>query len=54
VSIKPSVAANENRGSYRRYLTPTQFIEAIAPTEEGFNRIKREQYSVCESLVTNR
>ncbi|ORX36058.1 putative mitochondrial inner membrane protein [Kockovaella imperatae] len=29
-----------------KYLTATEFIDAIAPTEEGFNRIKREQYSI--------
>ncbi len=31
----------------RRYLNPTQFIDAIAPTDEGFSRIHREQYSIC-------
>ncbi|KAK1926724.1 putative mitochondrial inner membrane protein [Papiliotrema laurentii] len=30
----------------KKYLGPTQFIDAIAPIEEGFSRIKREQYSV--------
>ncbi|EIW72497.1 hypothetical protein TREMEDRAFT_41792 [Tremella mesenterica DSM 1558] len=30
----------------KKYLNPTQFIDAIAPTDEGFNRIKREQYAV--------
>lgn len=29
-----------------RYLNPHQFIDAIAPTEEGFSRIKRDQYSL--------
>ncbi|KAL7424767.1 mitochondrial aspartate-glutamate transporter agc1 [Cryptotrichosporon argae] len=30
----------------KKYLNATQFIDAIAPIDEGFNRIKREQYSV--------
>ncbi|KAK4683810.1 hypothetical protein P7C73_g6410, partial [Tremellales sp. Uapishka_1] len=29
-----------------KYLNSSQFIDAIAPTNEGFSRIKREQYSV--------
>nr|ODN87653.1 solute carrier family 25 (mitochondrial aspartate/glutamate transporter), member 12/13 [Cryptococcus depauperatus CBS 7855] len=28
----------------KKYLTPSQFIDAIAPTDEGFSKIKREQY----------
>lgn len=32
-----------------RYLDPSSFIDAVAPTEEGFNRISRQQYSICES-----
>ncbi|ORY32278.1 putative mitochondrial inner membrane protein [Naematelia encephala] len=30
----------------KKYLSPGQFIDAIAPTEEGFSKIRREQYSV--------
>lgn len=33
-----------------RYLTASTFIDAIAPTEEGFNRIRREQYSIRASI----
>ncbi|WWC66402.1 uncharacterized protein I206_100304 [Kwoniella pini CBS 10737] len=29
----------------KKYLNPTQFIDAIAPTDEGFSKIKREQYT---------
>ncbi|BEI94504.1 uncharacterized protein CcaverHIS019_0700760 [Cutaneotrichosporon cavernicola] len=29
-----------------KFLNVDQFINAIAPTDEGFNRIKRQQYSV--------
>ncbi|WVQ82660.1 hypothetical protein IAT38_004792 [Cryptococcus sp. DSM 104549] len=29
----------------KKYLTPSQFIDAIAPTDEGFSKIKREQYT---------
>lgn len=31
-----------------RYLEPSTFIDAVAPTEEGFNRISRQQYSIRE------
>lgn len=37
----------------KKYLDTTQFIDAIAPPEEGFHRIKREQYSLCESRASN-
>ncbi|OCF41845.1 solute carrier family 25 (mitochondrial aspartate/glutamate transporter), member 12/13 [Kwoniella heveanensis CBS 569] len=29
----------------KKYLNPSQFIDAIAPTDEGFSKIKREQYT---------
>ncbi|WWD17747.1 hypothetical protein CI109_102188 [Kwoniella shandongensis] len=29
----------------KKYLTPAQFVDAIAPTDEGFSKIKREQYT---------
>ena len=32
-----------------RYLEPSTFIDAVAPTEEGFNRISRQQYSIRKS-----
>lgn len=35
-------------GLTSRYLEPSSFIDAVAPTEEGFNRISRQQYSICE------
>lgn len=35
-------------GLIRRYLEPSSFIDAVAPTEEGFNRISRQQYSICK------
>ncbi|UOH80245.1 hypothetical protein LQV05_002896 [Cryptococcus neoformans] len=28
----------------QKFLNPSQFIDAIAPTDEGFSKIKREQY----------
>jgi hypothetical protein len=35
-------------GANGRYLEPSSFIDAVAPTEEGFNRISRQQYSIRE------
>ena len=35
------------QGPDGRYLEPSSFIDAVAPTEEGFNRISRQQYSIC-------
>ncbi|AAW42258.1 mitochondrial inner membrane protein, putative [Cryptococcus deneoformans JEC21] len=29
----------------QKFLNPSQFIDAIAPTDEGFSKIKREQYA---------
>ncbi|GFZ43677.1 Aspartate-glutamate carrier 1 [Saitozyma sp. JCM 24511] len=37
-------AKEEREG--KKYLSPSQFIDAIAPTDEGFSRIRREQYSI--------
>ena len=45
MSLSPEDGADE------RYLEPSTFIDAVAPTEEGFNRISRQQYSICESLM---
>jgi solute carrier family 25 aspartate/glutamate transporter 12/13 len=38
-------------GADGRYLEPSSFIDAVAPTEEGFNRISRQQYSICKSCA---
>ncbi|WVQ70836.1 hypothetical protein IAR50_000361 [Cryptococcus sp. DSM 104548] len=36
-------AAEERDG--KKYLNPVQFVDAIAPTDEGFSKIKKEQYA---------
>ncbi|WVR06016.1 hypothetical protein IAU60_003044 [Kwoniella sp. DSM 27419] len=40
----------------KKYLNPSQFVDAIAPTDEGFNRIRREQYTNLFQVadITNR
>ncbi|WVF70310.1 hypothetical protein IAT40_005099 [Kwoniella sp. CBS 6097] len=35
----------KEQGDGKKYLNPSQFIDAIAPTDEGFSKIKREQYT---------
>lgn len=36
----------------RRYLSSSAFIDAIAPTEDGFSRIHKEQYNLRESHIS--
>jgi hypothetical protein len=40
-------------GANGRYLEPSSFIDAVAPTEEGFNRISRQQYSIREFIYVS-
>ncbi|OCF54221.1 solute carrier family 25 (mitochondrial aspartate/glutamate transporter), member 12/13 [Kwoniella mangroviensis CBS 10435] len=37
----------------KKYLNPSQFIDAIAPTDEGFSKIKREQYTNLFTVADN-
>ncbi|WVW82453.1 hypothetical protein I302_104463 [Kwoniella bestiolae CBS 10118] len=37
----------------KKYLNPSQFIDAIAPTDEGFSKIKREQYTNLFKVADN-
>ncbi|WWD09554.1 hypothetical protein V865_007681 [Kwoniella europaea PYCC6329] len=37
----------------KKYLNPSQFIDAIAPTDEGFSKIKREQYTNLFRVADN-
>ncbi|WWC58629.1 uncharacterized protein I303_101173 [Kwoniella dejecticola CBS 10117] len=37
----------------KKYLNPTQFIDAIAPTDEGFSKIKKEQYTNLFKVADN-
>ncbi|KAL1408030.1 mitochondrial aspartate-glutamate transporter agc1 [Vanrija albida] len=38
----------------KKFLNESEFIDAIAPTDEGFNRINREQYGVLFRVAANR
>ena len=46
--LTESSRCNVSDGANGRYLEPSSFIDAVAPTEEGFNRISRQQYSIRE------